>query len=175
LAEWKKDKRWSDKFIPDIKRALAEVFVCAAPEFEDKVHNTDLMVFRLNPARVACRIRRYEYYERYPNDITIRKDRPSGNDSELAKLISGYGDFLFYGFSNHDETGLISWSLVDLTQFRLWFSRHIVIHKGAMPGMSKKNGDNSSAFQSIDKRLFPKGVIFTESAVVLPDATLKQE
>lgn len=162
MIGWSSDKKWSDKFIPEIKSILANIFVCAAPEYEDQRNNTDLMVFMMNPARVACRVRRFEYLKRYPNDITIRKSRPSGNESELAKLISGFGDYLFYGFSNDDETGIKAYTVIDLSKFRLWFSRYLIANNGKMPGREQANGDKSSRFQSFNKNDFPNGLILME-------------
>lgn len=162
MIGWLSDKKWSDKFIPEIKYILSDIFVCAAPEHEDQLNNTDLMVFMMKPARVACRIRRFEYLQRYPNDITIRKNRPSGKESELAKLISGFGDYLFYGFSNEDETAIKAYTLIDLSKFRLWFTRYIIINNGTMPGKEQTNGDKSSRFQSFNKNIFHDGIILKE-------------
>lgn len=143
---WKSDKQWSDKFLPEIKSILGQQLISSAPIEDDAERNTDLIVLRLEPVRIACRIRKYEYALRYPNEFTIRAGRPSGAKTELAKVIEGWGDYFFYGFSNEDETELCAWSLCNLKAFRLWFNRELVANKGKMPGQHKDNADNSSDF-----------------------------
>lgn len=159
LSNWEKDKKWSDKFIPEIKQVLSDVFIDAAPEYEDQRHNTDLMVLMFNPVRIACRIRTYQYYINYPNDITIRKDRPSNADTEMVKLMSGYGDYMFYGFSNKSEDALCAWKLIDLKKFRLWVYTALLTNNGITPGTIKNNNDGSSSFYAFDTKLMGSDVI----------------
>jgi len=112
---WEKDKKWSDRFLPEIKRILGECLIREAPIEEDMEHNTDLIVLKLDGLRVACRVRRFEYFNRYPDDITIRSDRASGNVTELAKIITeSWGDYFFYGFSDKDGITLCKWKLIHL-------------------------------------------------------------
>ena len=143
---WQSDKTWSDKFITKIKRIIGEYFITEIRD-EDIFHNTDLIVFKLEPIRIACRVRRFSYYLKYRNEFTIRKTRPSGNKSELAKIIEGYGDYLFYGFSNKNEDDLIQWFLGDLSVFRLWFMKQSIKNNGVLPGIERINYDGSSVFQ----------------------------
>jgi hypothetical protein len=150
MKQWEIDKRWSDKFILEIKKILGERFIGESSKEEDQMRNTDLIVLKLEPLRFACRIRKYAYFEKYPDDITIRTNRPSGAETELAKILSGWGDFFFYGFSNFDETMLHKWKIIDLKKFRLWFSRELVKQKGIMPGIKKTNSDGSSNFIAIN-------------------------
>ena len=73
----------------------------------------------------------------------------------LTKIIEGWGDYLFYGFSNEKEDNLIYWKMIDLNKFRLFFNRFLVKNKGEIPGKKQQNGDNSSYFYSfIDKNEF---------------------
>ncbi len=144
---WKTDKRWSDRFLPEIKQILGLHLIGEPPQEEDAEHNTDLIVLKMEPVRIACRIRGYEYFLKYPNDITIREKRPSGNKTELAKIIEGWGDYIFYGFSDKNEALLAGWILGDLKTFRLWFTRHLAANNGCLPGIQKPNKDNSSVFR----------------------------
>lgn len=113
---------------------------------EDVERNTDLIVLKMEAVRIACRIRRYEYFDKYPNEITIRSGRPTGTKTELTKIIEGWGDYFFYGFSTGDERALCAWKLCSLNAFRIWFNRQIVKNKGVVPGQPKDNSDNSSSF-----------------------------
>ncbi len=140
------DWKWSDKFLPDIKRILGEYLIMAAPMEDDAERNTDLIVLKLDAVRIGCRIRRNEYLSRYPCEFTIRAGRPSGVKTELTKITEGWGDYFFYGFANEEETGLSRWTIGNLKVFRLWFNRQIVINHGLLPGQPQKNGDKSSNF-----------------------------
>lgn len=152
---WKDDKRWSDKFLPEIKMILGLHLIGEPPIEEDCERNTDLIVLKMDAVRIACRIRRYEYFSKYPNEITIRSSRPSGIKTELTKILEGWGDYFFYGFSDESETRLISWKLCRLTAFRIWFQRQSYINKGDIPGMGKNNSDNSSAFLAFKANTIP--------------------
>lgn len=145
---WQADKRWSDRFIPEIKSILGVHLIGEPPVEEDAQRNTDLMVLKLDAVRVGCRVRKFAYASRYPDEFTIRSGRPSGAKTELTKIIEGWGDYFFYGFSDSDEHRLAGWLLADLKVFRLWFtSQCCLLPAGGYPGIKKQNGDGSSAFQ----------------------------
>lgn len=145
MSEWEKDKRWSDRFLFEIKAHLGVHLIGEPPMEEDAERNTDLMVLRMEAVRIGCRIRRYKYLSRYSDGFTIRAGRPSGVKTELTKIIEGWGDYFFYGFSNNDESGLSAWTIADLKVFRIWFNRQLYINK-KMPGDYKPNIDGSSNF-----------------------------
>jgi hypothetical protein len=164
---WQDDKNWSDRFLPEIKRILGEYLITSAPIDEDAEHNTDLIVLKLDSVRIGCRIRRYHYWLQYPNEFTIRSGRPNGNKTELAKIVEGWGDYFFYGFSDDAEQSLIAWTLGDLKIFRLWFNRTIVVNKGVLPGMPQKNGDSSSSFLAFNLNSLPSNFIIARKNEVL--------
>ena len=145
MQKWEQQKQWSDRFLPEIKRILGEQLISEPPIEEDAEHNTDLMVLRLDAIRIACRIRKYDYLKNYGNEFTIRAGLPSGVKTELTKIIEGWGDYFFYGFSDPDEVFLIQWILGDLKAFRVWFNRELIRLK-YMPGIKQNNHDNSSFF-----------------------------
>lgn len=155
LDDWKEDKKWSDKFLPEIKMILGLHLIGEPTPEEDVERNTDLIVLKMEAVRIACRIRRFEYYSKYPNDITIRTNRPSGTKTELAKIIESWGNYFFYGFSDSEEKKLCSWKLCNLNAFRLYFNSYIVNNKGNIPGFEKANGDNSSSFRAFNAMLIP--------------------
>jgi hypothetical protein len=147
VSDWKEDKRWSDRFLPQIKRILGEYLIGEASQEEDALRNTDLIVLRMEAVRIACRLRKSDkYLERYVGDFTIRSNRPSGNKTELSKIIEGFGHYFFYGFADTESGLLTAWTLADLSVFRLWFNLELVRLKGTVPGLAKQNIDGSSSF-----------------------------
>jgi len=163
MTGWEKDKRWSDRFLPEIKRALGECLISEPPVEDDAERNTDLMVLRLDAVRIACRIRKHEYLSKYGNEFTIRTGRPSGVKTELTKIVEGWGNYLFYGFSDECEKSLSQWIVGDLNAFRLYFCRYLTENSGAMPGTCKNNVDNSSSFRAFRYSEIPGFVIASKT------------
>ena len=160
MKGWTEDKRWSDKFLPEIKQILGLHLIGEPPIEEDRERNTDLMVLGMDTIRVGCRIRRHEYYLQYPDEFTIRAGRPSGYKTELTKIIEGWGDYFFYGFCDNAEESLIKWTLCDLKVFRLWVNRELMSNQGAFPGVKQQNSDNSSSFMAFSfKNIGPEFIV----------------
>ena len=105
------------------------------------------MVLTLGAVRVGCRVRKPQYIIKYWDEFTIRSARTRGVKTELAKIMEGWGDYFFYGFSDEDESALASWVLGDLKVFRLWFHRQVVSTK-VVPGIEIPNHDDSSSFRA---------------------------
>ena len=157
MTGWQNDKKWADQFMPPIKRILGEHLIGEPPVAEDQERNTDLMVLRMDAVRIGCRMRKADQLERcpnYANEFTIRTVRPSGMQTELAKIIAGWGDYFFYGFG-HSSGAVHPWALCDLRVFRLWHSAQLVRDRGQMPGVEKANHDGSSAFRVFEFRHLP--------------------
>lgn len=146
MKGWEKDKAWSDRFLHQIKGILGQNLIGEPPIAEDREHNTDLMVLKMDAVRIACRVRRYEQ-QCYAGEFTIRTGRPSGMKTELAKIVEGWGDYMFYGFANADGTLVEKWILGSLSAFRIWHSYELVRLRGQIPGREKPNKDNSSVFR----------------------------
>jgi hypothetical protein len=123
MVPWQRDKQWSDRFINEIKACLGVCLIGEATEEEDQKQNTDL-VLRVNSLRVGCRIRKpldnngESTYLKYFDQFTIRSVRQSGMKTELEKILGGWGDYFFYGFSDLDERLLEAFTLCDLGVFR---------------------------------------------------------
>lgn len=167
---WEDDKRWSDKFLHQMKGLIGQALICAAPDVEDRERNTDLIVLKLDSVRIACRVRRHKYLP-YSSQFTLRAGRPSGNETELSKVITGWGNYLFYGFANEQETAIEQWFLGDLSRFRIWHSRKLAYNKGNPPGIKKANGDSSSWFYAFESRQIPGFIVASSlSADHLRDA-----
>lgn len=93
MNSWKTDKRWSDRFLPEIKAIIGTHLITEPPFEEDAERNTDLMVLRLDAIRIGCRVRKFKFSDTYPDEFTIRTVRPSGAQTELGKIIEGWGDY----------------------------------------------------------------------------------
>ena len=167
MKPWEKDKGWSDQFLPEIKGILGQTFIGAAPPEEDMEHNTDLIVLRMEPLRIACRIRRVEYFTKYRDEFTIRTARPNGVKTELYKLIEDWGNYFFYGFGGDDGI-LVWWSIGDLRVIRGWFNGYIVKNHGKLPGIEKSNKDGSSDFRAFKWRELPSPFIVAQSGLIRP-------
>lgn len=164
MNSWKGDKRWSDRFLPQIKGILGQHLIGEPAAEEDAERNTDLIVLRMEAVRIACRVRRAAYLPRYGCEFTIRAGRPSGVKTELAKVIEGWGDYLFYGFADEAEARLSQWALADLRVFRLAYMRRLAgMDAGQVPGMAKANGDGSSSFAVFRWDEFPPGFVIGAS------------
>lgn len=154
---WQEDKRWSDRFLPEIKSILGQHLISEPPIEEDRERNTDLVVLGFDSVRVGCRMRKSRYLC-YDDEFTIRASRPSGNKTELEKIIEGWGDYFFYGIANDEETRIERWILGDLKAFRGWYSNQLSAI-GAKPGLSKNNIDGSSGFFAFKWREIPGFIV----------------
>jgi len=162
-TKWTDDKRWSDRFLPEIKGILGRELIYAAPLEEDACRNTDLIVLKFDSVRIACRVRRPGYATDYANQFTIRCSRPSGTTTELEKIVAGWGDYFFYGFSDSDEARLAAWLLGDLRVFRAWYV-HTLAYTKEMPGTTIPNRDNSSNFKAFNIDELPSDFIIARKA-----------
>lgn len=160
MSEYDKDREWSDRFIPAIKRIVGPMLLDAAPELEDQKHATDLMVFTARDLRIAARMRKPGYADRYPWEFTIRNSRPTGARTEFEKIVEGFGDWLFYGHSNAQQNDVERWMVVDLKRFRSAFvyrnSRELLRYE------HKTNPDRTTFF-AFDVRSFPAEAVIASS------------
>lgn len=93
------------------------------------------------------------YQQRYPNQFTIRSKVASGAPTELSKVVSGHGDWMFYGHASADGRTLESWRLLDLKAFRAGLIRHVQNGYPILHG-DQQNADGS-AFKWFDVKTFP--------------------
>jgi hypothetical protein len=144
---WQDDKGWSDQFMPDIKGVLGQHLLGEASREDDAKHATDLVVLQMKDLRIGVRMRRRKYAEnaRYVEQFTIRTERRSGVDTELGKIIDGWGDYMFYGFEGEHDGRLGIWHLIDLKRFRRGYMRLLSeCAPGVFPGEQIKNSDGGS-------------------------------
>jgi len=117
LKGYERDIRLEMKFAEQIKSILGRIFI-KQDENWDVEKATDFLVLTIEPIRVAVRLRRHQYYEKYKEQITIRWTRPTGNETEIHKIRKGNVSHLFYGFVNADENEIIQYIIGDLNVFR---------------------------------------------------------
>ena len=106
MNSFDEDYRWQEKFGPHYVEIARKAVLrdddlsLTVDEFK---RNTDRMltaVVRLpnGQLRISARARRHKYKKRYLTEFTVRCRRPSGFDTEMQKLLEGYGDVFVYGF-----------------------------------------------------------------------------
>ena len=110
---YERDRSLEDKFARVIKCVLGLQFF-GRTEWADTREGTDFAIFSSTPVRVAVRLRRQKFYEKYPDDVTIRWSRPSGIDTEADKINKGMVGYLFYGFIDEREEKIISYRILEL-------------------------------------------------------------
>ncbi len=157
MIDWYGDKRWSDRFLPEIKAFLGQTFIGEATVEDDQMRNTDLITLTIKPMRFACRVRRYDAFRDYWTEFTLRNSRPLGNKTELEKVLEGWGDYLVYGFANQYETSLIQAFIGNLNVFRQWYAEKTARRR--IPGIIKDNFDGSSTFRVFELQQLPSDFI----------------
>lgn len=115
---FKRDIKLEIKFSKIIKSILGNQFI-VKDAINDLEQGTDFLIMQANPFRIAVRLRRFKFYKIYPNDFTIRWERPSGVKTEIHKINDGLVDYFLYGFCNEFETKIIKYFIADLKVFRL--------------------------------------------------------
>lgn len=146
MTTWQHDKRWADRFVSEIKRILGEHLIADASVEDDQHRATDLIVMSKGKLRIGCRVRRFKYHRDFRDQFTLRLGRPSRIETELQKILAGWGDYLFYGFGNEAEDGLLDWFIGDLGVFREWLQKERREHQGRVRCKIERNADGSSSF-----------------------------
>jgi len=147
-----RNRTWSDQFLPDIRRIVGQHLLSVAPDEMDWHQATDLVMLNATDMRIAARVRRPGFADRFPHQFTIRAESRFGGETELSKIVNGKGDWMFYGHAGQDG-GLESWYLLNLNAFRAALIRN---RQNGFPIQcgDKKNADGT-AFKWFDVRSFP--------------------
>ena len=151
------DRRWSDKYIPQIKQIVGPLLLQEAPFEVDTKEATDLICLSGRNMAIACRLRTPGYAERYPWEFTIRSRRPSGVKTELQKIIDGWCDIGFYGHVEEDRIG--RWFVFSFDVFRA----NLIQHKADLKYELQGNYDGSSQFIGFDIRSFTPDILISSS------------
>lgn len=146
---YEKDRTWSDKYLPYVKKIVGQYLLEPSSMDEDCKHATDLIVLKARDMRIACRIRRPGYGNIYPHEFTIRSARDSGAETELSKIINGFGDWLFYGHAKKEGIEVDPWFIINLHSFRA----QLINNPDIITYFEKSNGDGTH-FVAFDIRSF---------------------
>lgn len=162
------DRQWSDQFLFAIRNIVGPRLLVPSPLEVDTKEAADLIVMRARDMTIACRIRRYGYADRYPWQFTIRGHRDSGARTELAKIVEGWGDWMFYGHASLDHSSLDKWFLIDLHEWRAELARDAWRAANSKPQRHSQslrlipNGDGTH-FAAFDVRNFPATLLIASS------------
>jgi hypothetical protein len=121
MGSYEKDRTWSDQFLPQVRLIVGPLLLMPSDDIKDMREATDLIVLHAKDMRIAVRLRRQGYAGKYPGEFTIRYSRDSGADTELKKIVEGWGDWFFYGHTENDL--IVEWVLIDLHKLRAVFIR----------------------------------------------------
>ncbi len=156
---FKDDMNWSLRFVPLIKLLLADVLTTVAPFDVDTLEATDFLTLENAKTRIACRVRRWNRYAlQNSKEFTIRAYRlcgtSSGTETELQKILSGWGDYILYAVSDRSGQDFFSWFLGDLNVFRDYWTWYEKRYKFP-PGILKRTKDRKTAFYVVKLKDLP--------------------
>ena len=165
MPSYTEDREWSDARILRVKEIVGSHLLDVTPDEIDQQQAADLMVLTARDMKIAVRLRRPGFAERFRYQFTVRAHRDSGARTELEKIVNGWGDWMFYGHTDGDDIPL--WWLIDLNAFRAALIRQSrnaqTLDCGDMP-----NGDGTF-FKWFDLRSFPQSPpILVASSAPLP-------
>jgi hypothetical protein len=167
-GDYKSDRWWSMRHVDEVRNRFAEYWGRTAAEglrigtpMEDCFRMGDLVLVLPIPGfrggtkmRIGVRMRR-EGYEHY-TDFTIRCERDSGMETELPKIINGWGDFFMY--CRGDSERLTEYMIINLENFRIYRRDYLRTHGSQEPGILKDNRDGTR-FRAYEPADMPKGVV----------------
>lgn len=153
MSKYATDRAFSDLFIPQIKLIVGPYLIVPADLKADIKQATDMTILIGRDMTLACRVRRPGFVERYGYQFTIRCLRDSGAETELSKVVNGFGDWMFYGFakSQNPVDGFDRWFLIDLHAWRA----HMIRRDGRILCGDKPNKGDGTYFKWFDVRSFP--------------------
>jgi hypothetical protein len=122
---------------------------------------TDLMMLNARDKRIAVRVRRHGVASMFPYQFTIRAKVASGAKTELAKIIEGHGDWMFYGHYNAAGDGFSLWWLLDLAVFRSALIRR---DNAPIRCGDKAMGDGTCS-KWFDIRSFPQELVIASNKI----------
>lgn len=147
MSDFKNDKKWADTFIPQIEKVVKSVApnllaVTVAPDYADMRQATDYVI-TIAPAgeSIGCRIRTSVSFLKTFRDVTFRSSRPSGQMTEVEKIIGGYPAWYLYGWASGNN--LDHWVFIDMDRVR-WSGLVEMAMKHQI-----RNKDNSSQFVGV--------------------------
>lgn len=166
---WQEDQAFANKFIADCQQLLGLACIQVADMDEDRHHNTDLM-FEVGYKRFPVRIRRGQQRLAFNrrNEVTFRYSRPSGVETELSKLLNGWGDCCLYGWGDEAQGRVVAYTLLDLHKMRGWLCQHALANH-ALPGRIQHDRDGSSSFIAFCLDCMPADIILKRRTLLTND------
>ena len=151
MSPFQVDKALEARFEQEIRIILSSQFI-RRDITADLEQATDFAIFRVDPFRVAVRLRRHSYYKAFKNQFTVRWSRPSGVLTEIDKIRKRFVTHFLYGFIDQLETKIIDWQLFNLDKFT--DPKPLHVYRNSPP-------DSELAVYSIDQ--FPTDFILASS------------
>ncbi len=138
---FRSDFEWQKQFIPTIC-GIVGPYLLVPSEFDmDAKAATDLIILNARDLRIACRMRKPGYLK-FRDEFTVRAMRQSGAQTELDKILRGFGDWMFYGHAG-EAGGIAAWSLIDLSAFRYHLGKMARGGNSSIRWGTKDNGDGT--------------------------------
>jgi len=145
MGAYRDDRSWSDLMADEIREIVGPFLLKPTPFEMDAKEAADFFVFTAKDMTIAARVRR-PGFERYRFEFTIRSSRDNGTETELSKIINGFGDWFFYGHADK-ENRINLWWLLDLNAFRAGLIRSVLTgHKLKVEDRSNHDGTHFKAF-----------------------------
>lgn len=155
------NRPWSDKFLPQVIQVLScgRASVNITPFIIDVKEAADLEIVADDDfgkaIRVAVRLRKSGYANKYPYDFTVRYKYENGVETEYAKIMSGYADIMFYGFVIRND--IARWIILDMDAFRKEAEEDYIVKP------EKFNTDGRNSFLAFDIRSFKGDIVLGHS------------
>lgn len=146
MSDYKTDREWSDRYIPAIREIVGPMLLVPSSDLIDKTQAADLIILKARDMTVAARIRRPGYFDKYPFDFTIRSQRDSGAETEITKIINGFGDWMLYGHAAESNDSIAKWMLIDLDALRASLIRNPYGRSRLESQQSNRDGTHFVAF-----------------------------
>jgi hypothetical protein len=147
------NRQMSDEYLTHVRVIVGPRLLVPSPMELDCKQATDLLVLRARDMRIAARVRRPGYFERYPFEVTVRASHPSGAKTELAKVLEGWGDWMLYGHADPVKRKTIAhWVLLDLDVFR---------DRWPYLGHKRQRNADGTEFVAVDVRGLLDGIVDT--------------
>jgi hypothetical protein len=119
---------WAETFVPQMiailktyppfKNCIIKSLTGSDSDLKDNVDMIVSFPGSFSNIRICCRVRCYEVYEHYFNDLALRYKLQSGKKTEWQKWHQGDGDIYLYCFTSKDETKIIYARLINLKFLR---------------------------------------------------------
>lgn len=138
---FREDFEWQEGFADTVRRIVGPFLLSPSTLDVDRTEATDFMVLDGRDVRVAARVRRQGYAERYGDDVTFRSMRENGIRTEWAKVIEDrFADWSFYGHHTGVEHMIYPFFLLDLGVLRELHAAHgdSILYRRHVP-----NGDGT--------------------------------